>query len=137
MGLYKLKGLSKIDIAVNDKQEYELEGLEGGKVLLVNDGTGVHALGHSCTHFGAPLKNGVVHSGRITCPWHGACFKIASGDVEDAPALDPIGVFKIVEKDDGIYIEGDEAVLKAKRAKSKTACQATTQTSESVVIVGG
>jgi len=135
--LYKLKGVTKLDVAPYDKQEVELEGLEDGKVLLVNDGSGIHALGHACTHFGAPLKNGVVHDGRITCPWHGACFKVSTGDVEDAPALDPIAKFKIVEKSDGIYIEGDEQTIKNKRAKAKTACKVQSQAQDSVVVVGG
>ncbi len=69
---YKLKDLSKIDLKDLDKVEAEVEGIEGGKVLLVKVQGQVHALNANCTHFGAPLKNGVVSpDGRITCPWHG------------------------------------------------------------------
>ena len=69
---YKLKELSKLDLKDLDKIEVEVEGIEGGKVLLVKAQGKVSALNANCTHYGAPLKNGVVSpDGRITCPWHG------------------------------------------------------------------
>jgi nitrite reductase/ring-hydroxylating ferredoxin subunit len=70
---FKLKGLSTLgDIKDLDKVEAEVDGIEGGKVLLVKVGDQVHALNANCTHYGAPLKTGVVTpEGRLTCPWHG------------------------------------------------------------------
>ena len=75
---YKLKGVDKLDLKDLDKAEYEVEGIEGGKVLLCSVGGKVYATNANCTHFGAPLKNGILTpEGRITCPWHGGtgiCF---------------------------------------------------------------
>ena len=70
---FKLKDISTLsDLKNTDKKEAEVEGIEGGKVLIVKVGDQVHALNANCTHFGAPLKNGVVTpDGRLTCPWHG------------------------------------------------------------------
>jgi nitrite reductase/ring-hydroxylating ferredoxin subunit len=70
---FKLKGITTLsDLKNCDKQEAEVEGIEGGKVLIVKVKDQVHALNANCTHFGAPLKMGVVSpEGRITCPWHG------------------------------------------------------------------
>jgi nitrite reductase/ring-hydroxylating ferredoxin subunit len=69
---FKLKGVDKLDLKELDKVEYEVEGIEGGKVLLCNVNGQVHALNANCTHYGAPLKNGVLTpEGRLTCPWHG------------------------------------------------------------------
>ena len=69
---FKLKGLSGLDIPNNEKQEAEVEGIENGKVLLVNVQGKVHAMSPNCTHYGAPLVKGVVTpEGRLTCPWHG------------------------------------------------------------------
>lgn len=69
---YRVGSPANILALDTDKQEAEVEGIDGGKVLLVKVQDQVHALNANCTHFGAPLKNGVVTSeGRITCPWHG------------------------------------------------------------------
>lgn len=69
---FKLKGISSLNLKNGEKQEVEVEGVEGGKILLVKVGSKVHATSANCTHYGAPLKNGVVDgNGRITCPWHG------------------------------------------------------------------
>ena len=69
---YRLNGISKDDLKKGEKREVEVEGIEGGKVLLVKVGDKTHALGPNCTHYGAPLKNGVLTpDGRLTCPWHG------------------------------------------------------------------
>jgi nitrite reductase/ring-hydroxylating ferredoxin subunit len=68
---YKLKGVTSLDLKPGAKQEVEVEGLDA-KVLLVNAGGKVQALGPKCTHYGAPLVNGVLTTnGRLTCPWHG------------------------------------------------------------------
>ena len=72
MAEFKLKDLSSLDLKNGDKVEAEVDGIEGGKVLLVKLDDKVHALNHRCTHYGAPLKNGALSpEGRLTCPWHG------------------------------------------------------------------
>jgi nitrite reductase/ring-hydroxylating ferredoxin subunit len=69
---YKLKDIASFASLSSDKVEAEVEGIEGGKVLLIKLGDKVHAISPRCSHYGAPLKNGVVtREGRITCPWHG------------------------------------------------------------------
>lgn len=69
---YKLKGVTSLDLSPGTKLEVEVEGVEGGKVLLVNAAGTVQATGSKCTHYGAPLVKGVLtKSGRLTCPWHG------------------------------------------------------------------
>lgn len=69
---YQIKGLSKLDLKSGEKREVEVEGIENGKVLLANLNGTTHAMSSKCTHYGAPLKLGVLSpDGRITCPWHG------------------------------------------------------------------
>ena len=69
---YKIKGLTKVNLKNGEKQEVEVDGIEDGKVLLLRVGDKAHALGPKCTHYGAPLKNGILTpDGRLTCPWHG------------------------------------------------------------------
>ena len=69
---YKIKGLSSLDLQKGEKREVEVDGMEGGKVLLVNHNGKTHAMSSNCTHYGAPLKLGVLNpEGRLTCAWHG------------------------------------------------------------------
>jgi nitrite reductase/ring-hydroxylating ferredoxin subunit len=78
---YKLKDISSLaDIKNMDKVESEVEGVEGGKVLVLRFNGQVHAMSPKCTHYGAPLKLGVVApDGRITCPWHGGMLVLVMG----------------------------------------------------------
>ncbi|KAL8721318.1 MAG: hypothetical protein Q9225_001978 [Loekoesia sp. 1 TL-2023] len=133
---YKIKGLSALDLKNGEKREVEVEGIENGKVLLARVGNTTHAMSSNCTHYGAPLKLGVLTpEGRLTCAWHGACFNVGTGDVEDAPALDPLAKFEVYEKSGAVYIKGEEATIKASRRKPNVKCAA--QGQEKVVVVGG
>jgi len=132
---YKLKGLTSIDLKDGQLKEVEVEGLEKGKVLLAKHDGQVHALSANCTHYGAPLAKGVLTpNGRLTCPWHGACFNVKSGDIEEAPALDPLAKFEIIEKDGGVYIKGEESTIKASRRNMSIKCQAKKQ--DHVLVLG-
>lgn len=69
---YKLKDLKSLDLKPGEKLAVDVEGIDEAKVLLVNTGGKVTALGAKCTHYGAPLVKGVLTGdGRLTCPWHG------------------------------------------------------------------
>lgn len=41
------------------------------------------------------LLPGVLSRGRVRCPWHGACFNISTGDLEDFPGLDSLHKFQV------------------------------------------
>ncbi|KEY71672.1 hypothetical protein S7711_02907 [Stachybotrys chartarum IBT 7711] len=136
---YKLKDLSSLSLSPGAKQEVEVEGIENGKVLLVNAGGKIQALGSKCTHYGAPLVKGVMTaSGRLTCPWHGACFNAKTGDVEDAPALDALPVFKVEERDGAVYITGEESAITSSKRKPNFKCNASGGAhKDKVVVIGG
>ncbi|KAJ2893566.1 monodehydroascorbate reductase [Zalerion maritima] len=136
MSEYKLS-VSSLPAKSGEMVEAEVEGLDGAKVLVVNSAGKVQAMGPKCTHYGGPLTKGVLTTnGRITCPWHGACFSTVTGDVEDAPALDSLPIFRVTERDGAIYITGDEARIKAGRRKPGFKCS-TTPGDDKVVVVGG
>ncbi|KAI4755569.1 rubredoxin-NAD(+) reductase [Aureobasidium sp. EXF-3400] len=135
---YKLKGLTSIDLKNGQKQEVEVDGIEGGKILLAKVKDQVHAMSANCTHYGAPLVKGVLTGeGRITCPWHGACFKVSTGDVEDAPALDPLAKFEVFERDGAVYIKGEEKTIKANRRQLNIKCRSVKEKDHVVVIGSG
>ena len=48
-----------------------------------------------------------VEKGIIRCPWHGACFNISNGDIEDFPGLDSLPKYEVEQQNDGnIRIKG-------------------------------
>ncbi len=82
-----------------------LEGLVGEeRVLLVRQGNAVHAVGAACTHYSGPLVDGTLVDGTIRCPWHHACFDLASGAVLRAPALAPLSVWRAEQRDGRIFV---------------------------------
>lgn len=72
------------DIGENEMKSFELGE---GRVLLVRQKGVLSALGAKCTHYGAPLAAGALGDGRVRCQWHGACFNILTGDIEDFPGI--------------------------------------------------
>ncbi|KAF2277842.1 rubredoxin-NAD(+) reductase [Westerdykella ornata] len=133
---FRLEGISSLDLKDGDKQEVEVAGVEGGKVLISKIGGKLHATSTRCTHYGAPLVKGVLTpEGRLTCPWHGACFKIATGDIEDAPALDPLVVYELIEKNSALYIKTDEETIKDNKRALNIKCSVVSD--EKVLVIGG
>ncbi|KAK9365998.1 hypothetical protein V1509DRAFT_569840 [Lipomyces kononenkoae] len=134
---FRLKDISSLaDVRNFDKVESEVVGVEGGKVLVVRVNDEVHALNTKCTHYGAPLKLGVVSpDGRITCPWHGACFNVRTGDIEDAPAPNPLNRFDVYEKDGAVYIRAEPAAIKGGQRDPDVKCAIAEP--EKVVVIGG
>ena len=65
------------------------------KALLIKQDGEFSAVGHKCTHYGAPLAKGYLGNGRVRCPWHGACFNVRTGDIEEFPGLDGIPCFQV------------------------------------------
>ncbi|KAL1668337.1 hypothetical protein GGF50DRAFT_46647 [Schizophyllum commune] len=127
------------DADLKDGQMKEVE-FENGKVLVSRLGDKLHATSAFCTHYGAPLAKGVLTSdGRVVCPWHGACFNICTGDIEDAPAPTAIHSFKAEVKDGKIYVSADPAkTTKDEMSRpSKLLSTGTEGTGKGVVIIGG
>jgi len=133
---FKLKDVTSLQMKNGEKKEVEVEGVEGGKVLLLKIQDQVHATSSTCTHYGAPLVKGVLTpEGRLTCPWHGACFNVSTGDVEDAPALDPIAKYEVVEKDGAVYVKTTQEALKANRRFLNIKCASVSE--DKVLVIGG
>ncbi|KAL5388003.1 hypothetical protein PMIN04_009067 [Paraphaeosphaeria minitans] len=133
---FKVKGLSSLNLKNGDKQEVEIEGVEGGKALILKIQDKIHATSANCTHYGAPLAKGVLTpEGRLTCPWHGACFNVSTGDVEDAPALDPLSKYEVFERGGAVYIKADEDAIKANRRFLNLKCSASND--QTVLVIGG
>ncbi|GEM_PF-97879 len=62
-----------------------------------------------CSHDGQPLTNGPFDGKEITCPRHGARFDVTSGRACAFPATEPIRVFPVEIRSDGIYVADNES----------------------------
>uniref|UniRef100_A0A673CZV9 Apoptosis inducing factor mitochondria associated 3 n=1 Tax=Sphaeramia orbicularis TaxID=375764 RepID=A0A673CZV9_9TELE len=114
--------------------------LGSGRALLIKEHGEFSAMGHKCPHYGAPLVKGVLSKGHVRCPWHGACFNIATGDIEDFPGLDSLPIFQVrVEKDKVIIRANKQALQLQKRSKPMGRCSAVINSSTGfshVLIIG-
>ncbi|XP_053851882.1 apoptosis-inducing factor 3-like isoform X3 [Vidua macroura] len=97
---------------VGDGQLLEVM-VAGYPVLLVRNRREFRALGSKCPHYGAPLSKGVLRGERLRCPWHGACFNIRTGDIEEYPALDCISCFKVTVEDGKVFITAKKKDLES------------------------
>jgi NADPH-dependent 2,4-dienoyl-CoA reductase/sulfur reductase-like enzyme/nitrite reductase/ring-hydroxylating ferredoxin subunit len=94
-------------------------------VLLVRHGQAIRAIGATCTHYGGPLAEGIVGDGEIRCPWHHACFDLATGQPR-GPAIAPLPCWDVV-------IDAGRIRVGAPRVDTPAAIAAPRR----VVIVGG
>src|SRR5687767_7221136 len=80
----------------------------GAEILLSCVGGKFYAVGAHCTHYGAPLVDGVLSGERIVCPWHHACFDIKTGDLEEPPAFDALPRFDVRIDGEQIFVHVPE-----------------------------
>ncbi|XP_014213817.1 apoptosis-inducing factor 3 isoform X2 [Copidosoma floridanum] len=123
------------DIKENEMKLLPL-GTEGRKILLIKQKGELHAIGTKCTHYGALLHTGALGEGRVRCPWHGACFNIKTGDIEDYPGLDSLPCYQVSVEKGQVRVKAKITDLVANR-KTKKMCKLNPGHPETVVIVGG
>jgi NADPH-dependent 2,4-dienoyl-CoA reductase/sulfur reductase-like enzyme/nitrite reductase/ring-hydroxylating ferredoxin subunit len=103
----------------------------GSAVLLSRDGDELHAVGGMCTHYGAPLAQGLADGGVVRCPWHHACFSLRTGAALSAPAFAPLARYRVERR-------GDLAVVGAEPAPPAVApTRRPRHEVRRIVIVGG
>mgnify|MGYP006277530369 CR=1 FL=1 len=104
--------------------------VDDSAVFLLRHGDGVRAFNAVCTHYGAPLEDGISTSDTIRCPWHHACFSLKDGSVVGGPAFNPLAPWE-VEVEDGTVRVGERLDRDALEPAG-----APERKPESVVIVG-
>src|SRR6266568_1398912 len=101
------------------------------EVVLVRSGDRFFAVGAHCTHYRGSLAEGLVVDETIRCPLHHACFDLTTGEALRAPALDPIGCWRVERQGDRVFVREK---LQPQRAASSSGSG---QHPSSIVIIGG
>jgi apoptosis-inducing factor 3 len=103
----------------------------GEPVLLARRGDELFAIGAICTHYGAPLADGLLVDDTVRCPWHHACFSLRTGSVLRAPALDSVPCWRVEQSGDKVYVLEKLAPAEPKRLPPVAGAP------QSVTILGG
>ncbi len=105
-----------------------LEGHVGNEgVLLLRRGADLYAVDATCSHYGAPLRDGLFTGEDIRCPWHHSRFDVRSGEVQQGPAFNALSCWRV-------EVSGSKVIVQEKLTpRTVTPRQ---DGPESVVIVG-
>ena len=116
----------------------------GEPVLLIRRRGEMFAISATCTHYGAPLGDGLLVGDTVRCPWHHACFSLRTGEALRAPALDPVSVWRVeavrdpARQDTLVEQRIGTVYIREKLERAASPTQPVTLVSpQSVVIVGG
>lgn len=122
------------DIGENEMKQYEMD--EHSKILLIKQNGVLSAIGTKCSHYGALLSTGALSEGRIRCPWHGACFNIQTGDIEDFPGQDSIPCYKVNVDQGKVQIRAKRSDLQANK-RVKDMVTRDPNNDKTFVVIGG
>uniref|UniRef100_UPI0037E7B826 apoptosis inducing factor mitochondria associated 4 n=1 Tax=Semicossyphus pulcher TaxID=241346 RepID=UPI0037E7B826 len=105
-------------------------------VLLVRTQGQYSAVGSKCSHYNAPLVKGALVGDRVRCPFHGACFNVRTGDIEEYPGLDCLPSYKVKVEDGKVYVSINKNSLKLTR-RVKAMCSMVPDIKHTIVLIGG
>ncbi len=98
-------------------------------VLVVRAGGEIFAIDAHCSHYHGPLADGLVTGHDIRCPWHHACFDLRTGEAVRAPALSPLSVWKVEQRQGRIFVAQKRDAPQSRKTPSDAP--------KRIVIVGG
>jgi nitrite reductase/ring-hydroxylating ferredoxin subunit len=89
-----------------DLPEGSMKAVQAGTldILLVHTGTGIYAIGNTCTHRGCRLSDGTLEGETVRCPCHGSAFRVKTGEVSNGPAKIPEPSFTVAVVDGEISL---------------------------------
>jgi nitrite reductase/ring-hydroxylating ferredoxin subunit len=75
------------------------------RVFVWRNGNRLKAYNADCPHLGGTLNKGVVAGATIRCPWHHACFDLATGEATAAPAFDALLEYPVTFDNDRFCVK--------------------------------
>jgi NAD(P)H-dependent nitrite reductase small subunit len=74
------------------------------KVALFHTTNGLFAINDVCPHRGAPLHEGFVTDGYVTCPWHQWNFQLSDGVCRNIPGA-RVASYRAEVRDGTVWID--------------------------------
>ena len=102
MGSQKVAVCKTSELALGEMKQFSVG--DDKAVLVTHTESGFSAIAPHCSHYGAPLEKGVLHNGRVVCPWHNACYSADTGVQLNPPGRDNLAKFKIEVEGDTVYV---------------------------------
>ncbi|MEH2009960.1 FAD-dependent oxidoreductase [Nostoc sp.] len=101
-----MKQIEAVVANINDLNDGEMRQVAVGEteILLTRLDGKFHAVGAHCSHYKAPLAEGVLSGHHVVCPWHNAYFDVTSGDQLEPPGLDSLACYQV-------RIEGENVIV--------------------------
>ncbi|MEH2145781.1 FAD-dependent oxidoreductase [Nostoc sp.] len=101
-----MKKIEAVVANVNDLNDGEMRQVAVGEteILLTRLDGKFHAVGAHCSHYKAPLADGVLSGHHVVCPWHNAYFDVRTGDQLEPPGLDSLACYQV-------RIEGENVIV--------------------------
>jgi len=65
------------------------------RIALFNVAGRCYAIDDTCPHRGGPLSEGELEGEAVVCPWHGAVFDLATGEVSRFPAAVGVATYEV------------------------------------------
>ncbi|CAE7434153.1 AIFM3 [Symbiodinium natans] len=83
------------------------DGAGEGAILLTRVDGQFYATGASCSHYSAPLAEGVAARDRmhVVCPWHNAAFDIRTGQPVRGAGLQAIPTYKVTVESEDVIVD--------------------------------
>jgi NAD(P)H-dependent nitrite reductase small subunit len=81
------------------------------QVGLFRSPEGLFALDNICPHRGAPLHDGFVSDGQVTCPWHQWQFDLKDGHCRNIPGP-RVAVYGVEIRDGTVWINLEKQGVK-------------------------
>ena len=79
------------------------------------NGNRLKAYSANCPHLGGPLNQGIIVGATIRCPWHHACFDLATGEATAAPAFDALPEYQVTFDDNRFSVKPPRAQTPRRR----------------------
>ncbi|KAM9348867.1 apoptosis-inducing factor 3-like [Symphorus nematophorus] len=130
--------LTEVVCLESDLQDGQMMEVEVGhhSVLLTRTEGQYSAIGHQCTHYGAPLSKGVISGHTVRCPWHGSCFNVQTGDLEEYPGIDCLPRHQVKIQNSKVYVSVNKKTLRQEK-RIKRMGAAVPGVNHTVLLLGG